>query len=643
MAKLFLSYSRKDAPLAKRFTQWLEQRGHDVWRDEDDIRGGASFSLEIERALKDCDAVLVLWSVNSVQSAWVRDEAGFGRDAGKLIPFSLDETDPPLGFRQLQSIALPSWKNRGGPSNVEQINRAIAGTLGSENICNVSARDSAIRSRALGVGASWLKLTAVALGLLVTAFGVHWWIDRSNDRVIAIAVSPSPTSTDRATASDFANMAAADMAAILPTHFDQVTVITPADAVELTSGYRVLIAANQHGAGSDASLTLSDADGHTILWSKSWSGDQAVGADLRQQVSRFASRAALCLAEARAGKQRLVQPALGIFVSGCVGIDASDWSDSELLATFERVVKLAPSFARGWEYLAIGRSVAASSDRNPEAVGKARDAIAGARRLKPDSGLAYFAEALLIPDDHIRALRLLEKGASLAPDEPLVQTQRSDLLKSVGRMVDSVQAAKRAVELDPLSPLIRANYVSSLAYAGQFSRAQNEIIEARKKWLYDSQIDAAEFSYQFRYGDPRAAEKLMTRVLDYSDAQLVPYRDVISARLDPTPTKINAAVRDWNRPGQGPGRNRQLLALGLFGRVDDVYALLADPSFQPFVDPSILFRPEFAAVRADRRFMSFAARLGLTRYWTTSGKWPDFCRAEKLRYDCKVAAQHDPG
>src|SRR4051812_6592486 len=224
MAKLFLSYSRKDARLAKRFTQWLEQRGHDVWRDEDDIRGGASFSLEIERALKDCDAVLVLWSVNSVQSAWVRDEAGFGRDAGKLIPFSLDETDPPLGFRQLQSIALPSWKNRGGPSNVEQINRAIAGTLGSENICNVSARDSAIRSRALGVGASWLKLTAVALGLLVTAFGVHWWIDRSNDRVIAIAVSPSPTSTDRATASDFANMAAADMAAILPTHFDQVTV-----------------------------------------------------------------------------------------------------------------------------------------------------------------------------------------------------------------------------------------------------------------------------------------------------------------------------------------------------------------------------------------------------------------------------------
>ena len=73
------------------------------------------------------------------------------------------------------------------------------------------------------------------------------------------------------------------------------------------------------------------------------------------------------------------------------------WSDFELLAAFERVVRLAPNFARGWEYLAIGRSVAAAStETSPAAVSKARAAIAGARRLNPDSGLAYFAEALLI-------------------------------------------------------------------------------------------------------------------------------------------------------------------------------------------------------------------------------------------------------
>ena len=123
MAKLFLSYSRRDEARARRFTEWLEREGHDVWRDEDDIGGGASFSSEIEKALNDCDAVLVLWSAESVQSAWVRDEAAYGRDAGKLIPFSLDETGPPLGFRQFQSVSLSRWKGRGEPPNADGIRR----------------------------------------------------------------------------------------------------------------------------------------------------------------------------------------------------------------------------------------------------------------------------------------------------------------------------------------------------------------------------------------------------------------------------------------------------------------------------------------------------------------------------------------
>src|SRR3954447_21196394 len=126
MAKLFLSYSRKDEARARRFTVWLERDGHDVWRDEDDIGGGASFSSEIETALSDCDAVLVLWSADAVQSNWVRDEAGYGRDAGKLIPFSLDGTEPPLGFRQYQSINLARWKGQREPPDADRMSRAIA-------------------------------------------------------------------------------------------------------------------------------------------------------------------------------------------------------------------------------------------------------------------------------------------------------------------------------------------------------------------------------------------------------------------------------------------------------------------------------------------------------------------------------------
>ena len=208
-------------------------------------------------------------------------------------------------------------------------------------------------------------------------------------------------------------------------------------------------------------------------------------------------------------------------------------------------------------------------------------------------------------------------------------------------MAASVQAAKRAVELDPLSPDARSQYIRALTYAGQFSRAQADISDARKKWPNDPAIEMAEFSFEYRYGDPRAAEQLMPRVLDYSDAQLTPYRKLVAARLDPSASNVEDLIdtlraQTQNDPDNG---NKQLLALGLFGKFDEVYRLLSDPGFQRFADPSLLFRPEFAPVRADPRFMSVAARSGLVRYWRESGNWPDFCSREQLKYDCKREAE----
>ena len=51
-----------------------------------------------------------------------------------------------------------------------------------------------------------------------------------------------------------------------------------------------------------------------------------------------------------------------------------------------------------------------------------------------------------------------------------------------------------------------------------------------------------------------------------------------------------------------------------------------------------LYLPYMRSVRADPRFMPFAASLGLIDYWLESDRWPDFCASEKLPYDCKEAA-----
>jgi tetratricopeptide (TPR) repeat protein len=253
------------------------------------------------------------------------------------------------------------------------------------------------------------------------------------------------------------------------------------------------------------------------------------------------------------------------------------------------------------------------------------------------------SESLLVPDDYLGELKLLNKGAEVDPDNALLQSFRADALRNVGRMADSVQAAKRAVEIDPLSPFTRGNYISALTYAGEFSRARDDIAEARKKWPNDPAIDSAEFSFQYRYGDPKAAAILMPRALEFSDERLVPFRRIIAARLDPSPAKIDEAIQGWAQQDDRRGRNQYLLALGLFGRVDEAYRLLMDPESQASVDPNILFRPELAKVRADRRFMPVAARLGLVRYWRESGRWPDFCANERLAYDCRTEAAKYPG
>lgn len=450
-------------------------------------------------------------------------------------------------------------------------------------------------------------------------------------------------------AADYANMAAADMAAFLPRRFDHATVIGPADATDRTSGYRLEISTNPHGNGADATLTLLDEDGRATLWSQNWSVGDASASDLKAQVSASASKAAFCLTEARGGSGRLSQPALGLYLSGCTDLGDTKLSNEDFERIFERVIKLSPDFAPAWDYLALSRSWIASelADNSPgraAAEKSARDTIAIARKLNPNSAMSYDAEYHLISNDTFRALQVLNQAAKIDPDDGRIQMHLSQELLSVGRLSDSVQAGQRGVQLEPVSPYSRSQYIVALVYSGEFSQAKADIAEARKKWPNDRDINLADFSLQYRYGDPRAALALMPKIFSYSDAQMEPFRKSIAARVDPTPAKVDGAIAaiEGQSPNSPEARNRALLALGNFGRVNEVYQLLEDPSFQPFIERGALFRPDFAAVRADPRFMQVAARLGLVRYWRQTGYWPDFCTTERLRYDCKTEAAKYP-
>ena len=124
MAKVFLSYAREDAPAAKQLAECIGRAGHQVWWDHQ-IEGGSRFSAEIDRELKNADAVVVIWTQASIESPWVQDEAAEGRDSGRLVPVILGTDKPPLGFRQFQSIDFGSWDGEADPPSFDALIRAI--------------------------------------------------------------------------------------------------------------------------------------------------------------------------------------------------------------------------------------------------------------------------------------------------------------------------------------------------------------------------------------------------------------------------------------------------------------------------------------------------------------------------------------
>lgn len=167
MAGVFLSYARDDAPKAKTLAKFLESAGHTVWWDRH-IHGGSDYSDEIEAALDRADVVLVLWSNKSVHSQWVRDEAAVGRDSGRLVPVLLDESSPPLGFRQIQSIPMGGWSGRGRPPDFDSVTAAIAAHAADATRSSEPAPQKP-KSRAVPGG-------ALALAMILAILSAGAWL-----------------------------------------------------------------------------------------------------------------------------------------------------------------------------------------------------------------------------------------------------------------------------------------------------------------------------------------------------------------------------------------------------------------------------------------------------------------------------------
>ena len=105
MARIYISYSRKDIAFVRRLAGDLEKVGYDVWWDLTDLRGGDDWVRVIPGAIEASEYILVVLSPSSVDSDWVRREYAQALSLRKkIIPIMLEPSSVPFALNTINYL-----------------------------------------------------------------------------------------------------------------------------------------------------------------------------------------------------------------------------------------------------------------------------------------------------------------------------------------------------------------------------------------------------------------------------------------------------------------------------------------------------------------------------------------------------------
>jgi adenylate cyclase len=113
LSDVFISYARSTEREAQKVAEGLRALGWGVWRD-DELPAHRPYAEVIKERIEASKAVVVLWSAEAAESQWVRSEAERARMHRKLVQASLDKTEPPMPFDQIQCADLAGWTGGDG-------------------------------------------------------------------------------------------------------------------------------------------------------------------------------------------------------------------------------------------------------------------------------------------------------------------------------------------------------------------------------------------------------------------------------------------------------------------------------------------------------------------------------------------------
>ena len=473
---VFLSYSRADLKDANLIIKALQQAGYSVWWDGL-LEGGERFANTTETVLTNAKAVVVLWSKTSIGSHWVHDEATRGRDSRKLVPLSLDGSDPPLGFGQFQCIDVSHAKTKPNSAEMTKMLRAVAALHDAEILPAMS-----ITPTSTGVGRRGMLIGGTAAVAVVGGFAA--WktgIFGGGPSASSIAVLPFVNLSGDPEQAYFSDGLASEIRAVLSRNkllqiVGQASSNTfrdhKSDAKTIAKKLAVsfLLDGNVQKSGDMVKITTDLTHGKTGLskWTQTFERPLV---DIFSLQSEIASAVASALSitidsdsETGNDKQSGGTKDLAAFDAYLRGKDQFELHVDEsgqraALAKFDEAIKIDPKYAAARAARSRVLAVIASQYvKDSTARFKLLDdAVVEARRateIAPEFAPGYSAlgYSLFYGKLNVKGARApFEKSNSLSRSDADVVTRYAIFCARTGRFAEADLAIKRATELDPLS------------------------------------------------------------------------------------------------------------------------------------------------------------------------------------------------
>lgn len=288
-------------------------------------------------------------------------------------------------------------------------------------------------------------------------------------------------------------------------------------------------------------------------------------------------------------------------------------SDMQRAVRFAReAVEADPTFARGWEQLAVAAFICAGRPTD-----EARIATQRALALDPQLSLAHALNGTLInyqaPYDWERATAELELAVELDPTNTTALLWLGINMHKLGYLERAQDLLEDCLRIDAAYDRCRMHLMYTLHMRGETDRA---IAEYRHLVRNGAAPDDAVLLMAFlKRGDERSAREVADSISSEQPVPAAVYRALQNPGADHTAAR--QALRTWLHDPSFNPRDAQPIALQL-GAYD-----LVRPAQGSFF---ALWLPDFPEYRRSPEFQTFVRTMGLDDYWRAHG-FPPQCRA----------------